>query len=102
MNINPRMMQELQKAQKEITRKLEEFDQKEFEYSYKNDSIVVVISGAGNITSIKINPVLVDPEDITTLEEMLAEATNAAIDGVKSDRDAIEKSAMPKGMPGMF
>ncbi|MDR0826004.1 MAG: YbaB/EbfC family nucleoid-associated protein [Mycoplasmataceae bacterium] len=102
MNINPRMMQELQKAQKEMSKKLEEFDQKEFEYSYKNDSIVVTISGAGTISNIKINPVLIDPEDISTLEEMLAEAVNAATDGVKADRDLIEKSAMPKGMPGMF
>jgi DNA-binding YbaB/EbfC family protein len=101
MNIN-QLMQQAQKMQRDVQKKLDEFDQKEFEIDYKNGSVIIQITGAGKITSLNINKALVDPEDKITMEEMIAEAINEAYDSVKSDRDALQQSSMPKGgVPGM-
>lgn len=91
------MMQQAQKMQKEVQKKIDEFEKKHFEYDYKNGSVVVTISGAGLVSDISINDVLVDVDDKITLQEMIVEAVNAAIDGVKEDRSAIEQAAMPRG-----
>lgn len=81
--------------QKELQKKLDEFEKKEFEYDYKNGSVIVNISGKGIITNITINDILIDKDDKITLQEMITEATNAAIIGVQEDRKLIEKASMP-------
>jgi DNA-binding YbaB/EbfC family protein len=86
------MMAQAQRMQKELQKKMDEFKSKAFEYSYKNDSIVVTIMGDFTITNISINQVLVDPDDKQTLEEMVCEAVNAAIKGVEEDQQTIQNS----------
>lgn len=86
------MMARAQKMQKELDNKLEEFKQKVFEFDYKNGSIVIQMDGGGMVQKISINKVLIDPEDATTLEEMIAEATNQAIISINEDREAIQNS----------
>ncbi|MDR2829114.1 MAG: YbaB/EbfC family nucleoid-associated protein [Mycoplasmataceae bacterium] len=86
------MMVQAQKMQKELEKKMNEFKSKAFQYSYKNDSIVIIIKGDFTILDTKINSILIDPEDKQTLEEMISEAMNAAIKGVQTDQDAIQTS----------
>lgn len=95
------MMAQAQKMQKQLQERLAAFDKKQFEYDYKNGSIVVIIKGDFTIVKVNINKVLIDPDDKEMLQDMIAEAINAAYDGVKADRDAIQDSLTPK-MPGMF
>jgi DNA-binding YbaB/EbfC family protein len=97
MNIQA-LMQQAKTMQKNLDKKLEEFHKKSFEYNYKNDSIVIIISGKCMIQDIKINKILIDPDDETTLQEMVAEAVNAAIIGVKQDEDAIRAEMTPSGI----
>jgi DNA-binding YbaB/EbfC family protein len=102
MNIN-QMMQQAQKVQNEIQKKIREFEQKEFEFDYKNGSVVVNLTGAGRITKLVVNPALVDPDDKITMEEMIAEAINQGYESIEEDKNAIQQSAMPKGnVPGLF
>ncbi len=88
MNLN-NLMQQAQKMQKEINKKLEEFYTKEFEYDYQNGSIIVKLTGKLNIIDIKINKTLIDPEDPITLQEMIAEAINCAITLVNEQKNQI-------------
>ncbi|MDR0739729.1 MAG: YbaB/EbfC family nucleoid-associated protein [Mycoplasmataceae bacterium] len=102
MNIN-QMMQQAQKVQREVEKKIQEFEQKEFEFNYKNGSIIVNMTGSGKITKLVVNQALVDPEDKITMEEMIAEAINQGYESIQEDKNAIQQSAMPKGgLPGMF
>jgi DNA-binding YbaB/EbfC family protein len=93
MNFN-QMMQQAQKAQKDIQRKLEDFEKKEFEFDYKNGSIVIRINGACKITDLKINKTLIDPEDPLMLQEMLCEAINSAVESIIADREEIQTPVM--------
>ncbi len=101
MNFNS-IMQQAQKMQRDLAKKLEEFEAKEFEYDYQNGSVIVKISGKLEIKGITISDVLIDPDDKITLQDMIAEATTAAIKEVKNMKDQITSSSMPKGMPGLF
>lgn len=89
-------MQKLMKQAKEMQNKLEkqikEFDNEEFEFVYQK-SITIKIKGSLEILNIEINKELIDPEDKTMLEEMMAEALNEAIEAVND-----EKSKITKGM----
>jgi len=95
-----RMLAQVQKMQKELQKKQQEFFNKEFEVDYKNGSVVVNIMGSKKIAGIKINPALIDPEDPITLQEMVAEAINQAIETIEE----MEKDLMPNmgGLGGLF
>ena len=87
----------LQKMQKDLMKKIEEFGEKEFDYDYMNGSVVVKITGNLKILSLNINETLIDPTDKITLQEMIAEAINEAIEAVNNARQDL----MPS-IPGLF
>ncbi len=87
----------LQKMQKDLMKKMEEFGEKEFDYDYMNGSVVVKITGNLKILSLNINETLIDPTDKITLQEMIAEAINEAIEAVNNARQDL----MPS-IPGLF
>jgi DNA-binding YbaB/EbfC family protein len=100
MNIQ-NLMAQAQKMQKELSKKIKEFEEQVFEYDYKNGSVVIQIEGTCKIISLKINKILIDSEDPTTLEEMVEEAVNHAVSGVLADKKQIEQSVNRAGQ-GMF
>jgi DNA-binding YbaB/EbfC family protein len=91
MNIN-QLMQQAQKAQRDIEKKMSEFESKQFEFNYKNDAVIVRINGACKITDLKINNALIDPEDPQMLTEMISEAINSAVSAIIKDREEIKTS----------
>lgn len=86
-------LQKLMKQAKEAQKKLAEFDEEEFEFDYKK-VIQIRIKGSLEILSINVDKELVDPDDKTMLEEMIAEAINEAIASVNEERN----KATPFGM----
>lgn len=85
--------------QKELQKKLDEFEQKEFEFDYKNGSVVINMTGKGQITKLTVNKALVDPEDKSMMEEMISEAINQAHQSIEEDKENIQSQSIPKGMP---
>lgn len=97
------MMAQAQKMQRDLDKKIKEFETKEFEYNYQNGAVIVDIAGNLEIKGLKINPALIDPDDAITLQEMIVEAVNAAVKVVSQKKDSIQNSMTPKsGFPGMF
>lgn len=96
MNIN-NLMAQAQKMQKEYSKKLEEFNAKEFEYDYQNGAVIVKMSGELKIIKLTINKSLIDPEDAITLEQMVSEAINNTIELINEQKEAL----MPNN-PGLF
>jgi DNA-binding YbaB/EbfC family protein len=93
MNLN-QLMQQAQRAQKDLQKKMEEFEAKEFEFNYKNGSIIIRINGACKIINMQINKTLIDPEDPNMLQEMVCEASNSAIEAILADREEIQSSVV--------
>ena len=92
MNFNNLMQQA-----KNMQKKLDEFNKREFEYDYSNGSVIVKLTGDLRIISLTINKTLIDPEDSITLKEMVAEAINSAMALVNEQKEEV----VPSGA-GMF
>jgi len=105
VRMSPQNNSKLAQANKmasEITKKMEEFDQKEFESDYQNGAIKVKLLGNLSLVSLDINKDLIDPDEKQTLEEMICEAINAASKKITDEKDEITAQFMPKGMGGLF
>ena len=76
---------------------------REYDVAAGGGVINVKINGKKEILSVKIDPVVVDPDDIETLEDLITAAVNEAIKKVESD-SASEMQKITGGMniPGLF
>lgn len=81
------MMRQAQKMQQDAMRAKEELDSTIFEGSASGGLVKVEINGAYEMQSVKIDPSVVDPEDIEMIEDLVVAAYNdakAKIDDKKS------------------
>jgi nucleoid-associated protein EbfC len=78
MNI-AKMMKQAQQMQKKMGEMQEELAAKEVQASVAGGKVTVVANGAGDVLSIKIDPAVVDPEDIELLEDLILSGVKQAI-----------------------
>lgn len=72
------MMRQAQKMQEEALRVKEELENTVFEGSASGGLVKIEINGKYEMVSIKLNPAVVDPEDIEMLEDVIVAAFNDA------------------------
>ncbi|WP_317855025.1 YbaB/EbfC family nucleoid-associated protein [Chakrabartyella piscis] len=78
MNMN-NLMKQAQKMQKQMEQKQEEMAKKTFEMTSGGGAVKVVISGKKEILELKLDPDVVDPDDVEMLEDLVMSAVNEAI-----------------------
>lgn len=78
MNYN-KMMKQVQDMQKQMAKAQEELAGEEIEASAGGGMVTVKVTGDLKITSIKVDPGAVDPDDVEMLEDMILAATNEAL-----------------------
>jgi nucleoid-associated protein EbfC len=83
MNI-AKMMKQAQQMQKKMGEMQEELAAKEVEASVAGGKVTVKANGAGDVLSIKIDPAVVDPEDVELLEDLVLSAVKQAIEQGKA------------------
>ena len=96
-------MKQTQKMQKQIEEAQAALETKELTATAGGCMIEVVITGKKEIKSIKINPDVVDPDDVETLEDLVLVAVNEAV----RQADELSQKEMGKltgGLPtgGLF
>ena len=101
MNI-AKMMQQAQQMQAGMKAAQEELATRTVEASSGGGKVTVVATGAGEVSSIKIDPAVVDPGDVEFLEDLVLKAVQDAITAGK-DLAASEMKKLTGGMdiPGM-
>ena len=72
------MMRQAQKMQQDALKAKEELDNTIFEGSASGGMVKVEINGAFEMQSVKINPAVVDPDDVEMLEDLVVAAFNDA------------------------
>ena len=80
------LMQQAQKMQKDITKKKDELNKKEFTGS--SELIEIVFTGDKKVKSVKIKDG-VDPEDIEILQDMMVIAINDAMSKIDKETEAM-------------
>lgn len=97
------IMKQAQQMQARIARVQQELETKEVEATAGGGMVTARANGKQQLLDLKIEPAVVDPEDIEMLQDLVLAAVNEAI---KKSQDMIqeEMSKVTGGMniPGMF
>lgn len=95
------LMRQAQKMQQAMTEAQEKLDAAEYEASAGGGVVAVKVSGKRELTSIVIDPQVVDPDDVEMLQDLIMAAVNEALRQGEEAREAT-MSRMAPGMGGMF
>lgn len=100
-NMN-QLMQQAQKMQADMQAKQAELEERTYEIKAGNGMVDITMTGKHQITAMKLNPDVVDPEDVEMLEDLVAAAVNEAVRKVDESAEQ-EMSAITGGLnlPGM-
>lgn len=96
------MMKKVQKMQAEMQKLQEDLKNRTVDVTVGGGAVSLVMTGEKLLTSIKIDPSAVDPEDVEMLEDLVLAAVNEAGNKV-DDMMAREMSKVTGGLklPGM-
>lgn len=85
-NIN-KMMKQAQKMQAKMMKAQEDLNTKEVEGTAGGGMVKITLNGAQEIQSVKLDPEVVDPDDIEMLEDLIIAAFQNAQEKVKELSD---------------
>lgn len=95
------IMKQAQKMQKQMEEAQAELEEAVYTATAGGGAVEVTISGKKEITNIKFDPEVVDPEDIEMLEDLTMAAVNEAIRKME-DISTEKMSKITGGMGGLF
>jgi DNA-binding YbaB/EbfC family protein len=97
------VIRQAQKMQEDMAAKQEELDAREYEIKAGGGVVTVKISGKKEVLAIEIDPEVVDPDDVETLQDILVAGVNEAIKRVEdTNAKEMEKITGSMNMPGLF
>ena len=92
------LLKQAQKMQQDATKKQNEVESMEFEASAGGNAVVVKVNGAKKIVDIKINPDVVDRDDVEMLQDLITTSVNEAISQAEK---AMQNAMGDFSMPGL-
>lgn len=97
-----KLMQQAQQMQQQVAAAQDSLAKEVVEASAGGGMVVVQATGAGQITSIKIDAEAVDTDDIELLEDMVLAAVTSAQQQAGELAEQRMNSVVPGGMGGML
>jgi DNA-binding YbaB/EbfC family protein len=94
------LMKQAQKMQEQIAKAQEELEEAELEGTAGGGMVKVVVNGKKVVSSVSINPTVVDPDDVEMLEDLVVAALNDAY--AKAEKLYEEKMGPYAAAGGMF
>jgi len=73
------MMKQVQKMQQDMGKLQEELNEREVEATAGGGAVKVVVTGKKTLLSVKIDPEVIDEDDIEMLEDLILAAVNEAL-----------------------
>ena len=100
MNSIARQAQKMQEQRGALT---EELEQTEYSATAGGNAVEAVVTGKMEVSSIKLQPEVVDPEDVDMLADLVVAAVNGALRKAAEDKEA-KMNAITGSLnfPGMF
>ena len=102
------MLRQAQKMQEDMAALQEDLDSRQYEVAAGGGAVKIKINGKLEVSSVELDPDVVDPYDVETLQDILTAAMNEAIRKV-NDTNSEEMGKITGslnmgglGMPGMF
>lgn len=94
------LMKQAQRMQRQMEESAKELEDKEYTASAGGGAVSVTVSGKKEVTSVKLSPEAVDPDDVEMLEDMIMAAVNEAYRQMEED-SASTMSKFTGGLGGM-
>lgn len=94
------LMKQAQKMQADLKRLQDDLKDRVVEGKAGGDAVVAYANGASEILQIKIDPRIVDPDEVEDLEDLVVAAVRAALEEAKRMSDE-ETSRITGGMGGL-
>lgn len=97
------MMKQIQDMQENMARIQAEVEATEFSSSVGGGAVEITVTGAHEVTAVKLQPEVVDPEDVEMLEDLIMSAFNESIR--KADeamKNGLEQAKGGLSVPGLF
>ncbi|MCE2827383.1 MAG: YbaB/EbfC family nucleoid-associated protein [Verrucomicrobium sp.] len=98
-----KLMRQAQRIQQQMEAVQASIAQKTVETSSGGGAVKVVVSGDGQVKSVRINPDAVNKDDVAFLEDLILSAVNQGLEQAKELSNK-EMGAVTQGfgLPGMF
>lgn len=97
------MMKQVQKMQKQMEEMQRELEEREVEASSGGGAVTVKVTGKKDIVELKIDPEVVDPDDVEMLEDMIIAAINEAFRKAEEMMEnEMKKVTGGVNIPGLF
>ncbi len=93
------LMKQAQRMQKQMEEQQKEFENKEFSATAGGGVVSITVNGKKEITEVRLEPEVVDPEDIETLQDLIMAAANEAIRKLEEESQA-NMSKLTGGLGG--
>jgi len=102
-NMN-KMMKQVQKMQGEMAKIQGELEEESYEATSGGGVVKVVVNGKNEILDIKIDPEVLDPDDVEMLQDLILAATNEALkkaqETMATEMNKLTGNMKIPGMPG--
>ncbi len=96
------LMQKAREMQEKLMRQQRDLAQKEITGTSGGGMIEIVMTGKGEVKRVKIDPSLVDPDDVAVLEDLLTAAFNDARKKIETETADGLSDILPPGMKMPF
>jgi len=100
------MMRQVQKMQEDMQNAQAEVESTEFEAAAGGGAVNVKVNGKKEVLEVKLEPEVVDPDDIEMLEDLIVAAINEAMGKADSEMEkrmgAVTGGMNLPGMGGLF
>jgi len=99
------ILKQAQQLQKQMEQLQEELAEKRVEASAGGGMVTVVVNGKQDFIDVKIDPEVVNPDDVEILEDLIVAAANQAREKAqemaKQEMSKIAGGLMPQGLAGL-
>ena len=100
------MLKKIQQMQEDMQNAQAEVENSEFTATAGGGAVEVTVSGSHEVRSIKMQPDIVDPEDIEMLSDLIVAAVNEAMkraeDAMNQKMQAAQGGLAGLNIPGLF
>lgn len=95
------LMKQAQRMQKQMEETTKELEEKEITATAGGGAVEVTVTGKKEVKSVKLDPEVVDPDDIEMLEDLIVAATNEALRKME-ELSQTEMAKITGGLGGGF
>ena len=96
------LMRQASRMQRKIEKRREELKSETFEASSGNDQVTVVANGGAELVEVRIDPALLQDEDLSMVQDLVVAAANAALTKAREHVDAeVDKLTGGLAIPGL-